>query len=198
MIPTNPRPALLSVAAVLTLLAAGGPAPAATGALPAAANGGASATPRSACGDHLLGADETCDTCAADCQPFPCERTGRRTVTVDLTPQSGFESVGAVTVLVTARQNVLGLPGEKDAPSVRARVKPRQADAQVFVNDLGYGLRVVVSRQGGLPAGPLLDVELDTCAGAPAPQLGDLSCRVEACAEGGGRLRGCTCAVALP
>lgn len=195
MIAPNPRLALSALAACLAILGAGRPAPAATHGAAAAE---AAVTPQSTCGDHLLAADETCDACPADCQPAACERTGRRAVTVDLTPQSGFESVGAVTVLITARQNVLGLPGEKDAPSVRARVKPRQSDAQVFVNDLGYGLRVVVSRQGGLPAGPLLDVELDTCAGAPAPQLGDLSCRVEACAEGGGRLRGCSCAIVLP
>ena len=96
--------------------------------------------------------------------------------------------VGAVTVLLAYRRGVLSLPGEKSAPAVKARVKARPAGAQVFVNDLGYALRVVVSSNEGLPAGPLLDVDLDTCAGAPAAQVADLSCRVESCAQGGGRL----------
>src|SRR5690606_7219168 len=113
-------------------------------------------------------------------------------------PQAGFERVGAVTVLLGYRQGVLSLPGEKNAPAVTARVSARTAGAQVFVNDLGSALRVVVSNQGGLPAGPLVDVELDRCVGAAAPQLADLSCQVEACAKGGARLRQCTCAAALP
>ena len=151
-----------------------------------------------ACGDGLLAADETCESCPADCQPSSCKTKGRRKVTVDLTPQSGYESVGAVTILLSFRKGTLSLPGEKNAPAAKTRVKARQAKAQVFVNDLGYALRVVISSQEGLPAGPLLDVDLDACAGGAGVQLSDLNCRVESCAQGGGRLRSCTCGVSLP
>ena len=151
-----------------------------------------------ACGDGLLAGDETCESCPADCQPSTCKTKSRRGVVVELAPQNGYDTVGAVTVLLSYRKGVLSLPGEKDAPAVRARVKARQKTAQFFVNDLGYALRVVVSSKDGLPKGPLLDVELDTCAGAPAAKPEDLSCRVESCAQGGGRLRSCSCSVSLP
>lgn len=156
------------------------------------------ADPASPCGDGLLARDETCDSCPADCQASTCETKGRRTVTVDLTPQSGYDKVGATTILLGYRRGVLSLPAEGSAPAVSARVKARQAKAQAFVNDLGYALRVVVSSQEGLPAGPLLDIELDTCAGAPAARDDDLSCRVESCAQGGGKLRACECRAHLP
>ena len=52
---------------------------------------------------------------------------GRRKVTIELTPQSGYETVGAVTVLLGYRKGVLSLPGEKNAPAVKARVKARDA-----------------------------------------------------------------------
>lgn len=155
----------------------------------------AAAQPPSACGDHLLAADESCESCPADCQATACAATGRRTVSVDLAPQSGYESVGAVSVLLAYRQNALGLPGGADA-ALKSRVKARQADAQLFANDLGYALRVVVSSQAGLQAGPLFDVDFDTCAATPA--AADLSCRVESCAQGGGRLNHCECAARLP
>ncbi|MFN8642879.1 MAG: hypothetical protein U0802_14965 [Candidatus Binatia bacterium] len=158
----------------------------------------APASPVGACGDGLLAADETCASCSADCAVSTRKVTTRRRITVDLTPQEGYDAVGAVTLLIGYRKGVLSLPGEKAAPAAKARVTPRQATAQVFANDLGYALRVVVSSQAGLPAGPLLDLDLDVCAGAPVAQIGDLSCRVESCAHGGGKLRGCECRVSLP
>jgi hypothetical protein len=191
-----PSRRILLAAATLVALATSAMRGAATdGPSTPAAAGGGSAT---ACGDGLLGAGETCESCPADCQPSTCKTKGRRTVTVELTPQSGFETVGAVTILLSYRKGTLSLPGEKNAPAAKARVKARQAKAQVFVNDLGYALRAVVSSQEGLPAGPLLDVTLDTCSDAAAAQLADLSCRVESCAQGGGRLRECACGVSLP
>jgi hypothetical protein len=188
---------LLTPAIALTLLAAA-PATRAAAGDPIAAAPAANPPVAATCGDGLLGSDETCESCPADCQPTTCKTKGRRKVIVELTPQNGYDTVGAVTVLLAYRKGVLSLPGEKDAPAVRARVKARQKTAQTFVNDLGYALRVVASSKDGLPAGPLLDVELDTCAGAPAAKADDLSCRVESCAQGGGRLRSCGCSVSLP
>lgn len=150
----------------------------------------------SACGDGLLTGDETCESCAADCQSSTCKTGGQRKVTIALEPQNGYDTVGAVTVLVPYRHGVLSLPGEKNAPAAKARVHPRQQSAQVFVNDLGYAMRVVVSDQKGFPAGALLDIDVDVCAGA-TPTSADLGCRVESCAHGGGRLRECACTAQL-
>lgn len=188
-------PILSAFVVALFLTAASAP----SAAEPAAgAETAAVGTPSAHCGDGLLGSEETCESCPADCQPSTCKTNGRRKVIVELTPQNGYDTVGAVTVLLSYRKGVLSLPGAKDAPAVRARVKARQKTAQTFVNDLGYALRVVASSKDGLPAGPLLDVELDTCVGAPAAKADDLSCRVESCAQGGGRLRSCGCSVSLP
>ncbi|HSP99118.1 MAG TPA: hypothetical protein VL049_17990 [Candidatus Dormibacteraeota bacterium] len=192
------RSTLLSAAILVGLFGASSVAGAAPDTAAVTTPAAATTTSAASCGDGLLGKDETCDSCPADCQPSTCKVKGRRKVTVDLAPQSGYETVGAVTVLLGYRKNVLSLPGEKNAPAAKARVKPRHSTAQVFVNDLGYALRVVVSSQQGLPAGPLLDVDLDTCAGAPAAELGDLGCRVESCAQGGGNLYACACSVSLP
>ena len=156
------------------------------------------AAPPSSCGDGLLVAGETCDSCPADCQASTCRTKGRRKVTINLTTQSGYDKVGAVTVLLAYRKGVLSLPGEKNAPAVKARVSTRQPSAEAFANDLGYGLRVLVSSKVGLIAGPLLDVDLDACADAPRAQAGDLTCRVESCAQGGARLRQCECSVSVP
>ena len=187
------RLVLLTGAALLALapLAARSDAAATPAAAPAAA-------PPSSCGDGLLVAGETCDSCPADCQASTCRTKGRRKVTINLTTQSGYDKVGAVTVLLAYRKGVLSLPGEKNAPAVKTRVSTRQPTAEAFANDLGYALRVLVSSKEGLIPGPLLDVDLDACADAPRAQAGDLTCRVESCAQGGARLRQCECSVSVP
>ena len=190
----SPVPAVVALLVGTTVIAAITPARGEEGQPPAATPAVASAS----CGNHLLDSDETCDSCPADCAPAACKAGGKRRATIELSPQAGYEKIGAVTVLLAYRGGILAVPGEKSAAAVKARVKARQRGAQVFVNDLGYALRVVVSSNEGLPAGPLLDVDLDTCAGAPAAQVADLSCRVESCAQGGKRLRLCTCSAALP
>ncbi len=197
--PIRPSPSTLAAAALLIGLAWASAGHGTTSSdAPAAAPTPPAPVPTPSCDDGLLGTYDTCESCPTDCQPSTCKTKGRRTITVDLTPQSGWDTVGAVTVLIGYRKGVLSLPGEQSAPAVKARVRPRPAGALVFVNDLGYALRVVVSKKEGLPAGPLLDVDLDICSGAPAAQVGDLSCRVESCAQGGGKLPDCTCSVSLP
>jgi hypothetical protein len=172
-------------------------APVATVAGTAAAAPATAAPPApAACGDGLLSGAETCDNCPADCHPSTCKTKDRRGVVVELTPPPGYATVGAVTVLLSLRSGVLGLPGEKDAPAATARVHTRHPSAQVFVNDLGYAVRVVVSDRRGLPVGPLVDVDIDACQGATATAM-DLSCRVESCASGGGRVRDCSCTARL-
>jgi hypothetical protein len=150
-----------------------------------------------ACGNGILEPDETCEGCPADCRPGTCAAGAARTVTIDLTPQQGVGKVGAVGILLAYRPAALTVPGQGNEPAVSARVKPRAAGSQVWVNDLGYALRIGVSNASGLHAGPLVDVELAACDGAPAPGTGDVNCRVESCAFGGGRLRGCGCSVSV-
>ena len=150
-----------------------------------------------ACGNGILETDETCERCPADCRPGTCAAGAARTITIDLTPQQGVGKVGTVGLLLAYRPAALTVPGEGNEPAVSARVKPRATGSQVWVNDLGYALRIGVSSASGLHAGPLVDVELAACDGAPAPGAADVNCRVESCAFGGGRLRGCACAVSV-
>ena len=155
------------------------------------------APPAASCGNGILEVDETCEGCPADCRPSSCTPGGTRTVTVELTPQSGVGKVGAVGLLLAYRPTALTVPGQGNEPAVSARVKPRAAGSQVWVNDLGYALRIGVSNASGLHPGPLVDVELAACNGAPAPGGADVDCRIESCAFGGGRLRGCSCAATV-
>lgn len=157
------------------------------------APGAAAAT----CGNGILEVDETCAACPADCRAGTCAAGAARTVTIDLTPQHGVGKVGAVGLLLAYRPAALTVPGQGNEPAVSARVKSRAADSQVWVNDLGYALRIGVSSASGLHAGPLVDVELAACNGAPTPESTDVNCRIESCAFGGGRLRGCSCAATV-
>jgi len=189
----SPRRTALTASVLLGLaLAAGG----ARGATTTAPIDPAIAPPAS-CGNGILEVDETCEGCPADCRPGSCTPGGTRTVTIELTPQSGVGKVGAVGLLLAYRPTALTVPGQGNEPAVSARVKPRAAGSQVWVNDLGYALRIGVSNASGLHPGPLVDVELAACNGAPAPGGADVNCRIESCAFGGGRLRGCSCAATV-
>lgn len=181
-----PSRALIPLCTALLLSLLIGTAPSALG-----------ASAPSNCGDGLLDASESCDSCPADCRATACAAGATRTVTIDLTTQAGVHKVGAVGILVAFRSTVLTMPGDRNEPAVSARVKPRAPDSQVWVNDLGYALRIGVSSAAGLPAGPMVDIQLTSCDGAPEPSAADITCRVESCAYGGGRLRDCACAATL-
>jgi cysteine-rich repeat protein len=150
------------------------------------------------CGDGLLSPDETCDTCPADCTPRACEAT-EPTVrfSADFSPPQG-RTVTAVTILVAYRSDRLSLPGTGSEATVRRRVLPPPPLPQSFnVNDLDYGVRVVMTRTQPL-RGVIFTVDFDRCSGAPAPTVADLACIVEGCAESSGPLRGCSCAIEVP
>jgi len=186
----------IALAALLPLAAHGAPPTGAAGtaATPVASPAGA---PGARCGNHLLEPGEACDSCPADCAAASCERKGRRSATVALAPQPGYEAAGAVTVLLAYRTDRLAMPGSGGGPEVSARLRALQPGAQLFANDLGHAIRVVASSGDGLPPGPLFEIALDACAGAPAPSAADLSCRIEACAAGGVPLTDCACTVTL-
>jgi hypothetical protein len=149
------------------------------------------------CGNGLLEPAETCETCPTDCRTIECAPGPRYIVTVELAPQAGIGKIGAAGVLLAYRPTVLTLPGDAGEPAVSARVTARTPGTQLWVFDLGYGVRIGASNANALQPGPQFDVAFAGCAGAPPPAPVDLSCRVESCAFGGGRLRNCTCAATV-
>jgi hypothetical protein len=147
------------------------------------------------CGDGLLEAAETCAACPADCDTTPCD-PGRDTQSVALTVKApGATTLVAVTLQLAYRRTALRLPA--DAATQRRRVRAVGDGGLVAPKDLGYALRLVVARAGGLPAGPVVEVDFDRCAGSAPATSADLSCTVLGCAGTGGQLDGCSCTVLI-
>jgi hypothetical protein len=173
----------LAIASALAFLAA------APGAHADEAKSGAPAR----CGNGIFEAGETCSSCPADCAVHPCDPAPtRRTVTVSFTPPSDV-TVAGTTLFVGYRSGVISLPGSGSAASVKERLKDLPAKAIVAVNDLDYGIRVVLSRSDGFAAGKVFTIEFDRCAGAAEPTAADVSCIVEGCATVFGPASGCAC-----
>jgi hypothetical protein len=150
------------------------------------------------CGNRVLEPGETCETCAPDCAVGPCDAPGAPTQVfiVDLIPPTGFQPTTA-TVLLGYNSSTLSLPGTGTATSVRQRVLAPPPVPQAFTpNDRDYAVQVLVSRN--VPLAQLFTATFDRCGGAAAPTLADVACTVLSCAQGGGGVTGCTCAVRLP
>jgi hypothetical protein len=114
------------------------------------------------------------------------------TLALDFTPPVS-QSATAVTVLIGYRGGVLTLP---DA-DVRQRVRPLPPLPQAFsVNDLGYAVRVVMSRADALQ-GTLFTARFATCSEASAPTAADVTCLIEGCSGGSGPIPGAECACAV-
>jgi hypothetical protein len=191
MVPRRPF-ASWRVLAALTIATAAWPL------LAAAAPGGVQVAPAPApaCGNGLLEATETCDTCAADCAVAACKGTpSRHRFEISLIEPPGKTPLSA-TLRVAYRSTVLSLPGRGSDTAVRKRVTSSLSGAVVSPNDLGYAAVVVVSSGEDLAASPLLRIEFDGCEGSPPPTAADLSCAVLACAGSGGPIDGCGCNVA--
>ena len=157
----------------------------------------ATASSQSTCGNGILDAAETCDTCARDCTPAACEPSkSRHRFAVDFTPVQGLQ-INAATLRIGYRSNHLTLPGSGAEPETRARFHPKGSLTVLTPNDLGYAVRVVLASAAGL-SGRLFEIELDGCKGTPAPSNEDVNCTVEACAGSGGPARGCRCSVGRP
>ncbi len=101
-----------------------------------------------------------------------------------------------MTVLIGYRSDRLSLPGHGGDKSVRERLTETPDQAIVAVNDLHYGLRVVLARSSPIALGKLFTVHFDSCDSA-APGTADVACTVEACATVFGPADGCTCTVTL-
>ncbi len=148
------------------------------------------------CGNGLIEDRETCESCPADCVVSPCTgTTPLRTVEVNLAVPTGQDASSA-TLLVSYRSSRVGLPGTGSSAS--SRVKNRPANSIFAVNDLDYGLRVVITRSSRITPGRVFTVDFDSCPGAAAPTAADFRCTVQGCASSFGTVDGCTCAVGIP
>lgn len=147
------------------------------------------------CGDHLLEADETCVSCAADCQSGTCSSGDTQRIAVDFSAPSGV-TASAVTIRLAYRTDRVAVAGTGREQAVAQSFKPI-ADVQTSsANDLGYALRLVLVRGQGFRDGPLAEVSVHRCSQPPLAPT-DFSCVVEGCAGGAGPVRRCTCSVRL-
>jgi cysteine-rich repeat protein len=144
------------------------------------------------CGDGLLTASETCESCAADCVPQSCEPSGT-SATFDIALEPAQGGADQVEVQVAYRTNVVNLPGSGTDTTIRQRVRFKGAappPGGFSVNDLDYAITVRMARPG--ISGAFASARFDLCTGAAAPTIEDFSCVVHACSAPAG----CTCSVA--
>jgi len=178
----TPTPILPTATATQTPTATPSPSPTPT--LPAAS-----------CGNGLLQQGETCTSCPADCAPAACTPSGA-TVTFAVTADSGGTQATRVVVQLAYRSSVISIPGSGSDTSVRQRVRFVAPVPQPFlVDDLDYAVDIDSTRAAGLP-GRFATVRFDTCSGAPAPTVDDLTCFLQACVDAAGPIPACACSVA--
>ncbi len=191
---TKVFPLAIATASVLLLGATSGKDPADT------AKVGKSATaPTTECGNGILEAGESCDTCAEDCKIRDCEPTDTK-YRVEFSagwPASTFPD--AATIMVAYRSDKLHLAGEDQDESVKAALttKEKPYDIQA-IRDFEYGARLVLAESERLPADGLFSLEFQGCKGAGAPTADDLRCIMEGCAGNGVDIANCTCSAKLP
>jgi cysteine-rich repeat protein len=143
------------------------------------------------CGNGIIEPGETCDdgntmdgdNCPADCVIHDCQFTAT-TLNVDTAVQlPGAATPGVLQVFLRYPDGVVGLPGHgPDAINVISNV-PDDAFTTT-VNDVDYGVRVIVLGPDGLtlgasPAGLLFSAQFTLCGGASAPVAADFHCTVE-------------------
>ena len=144
------------------------------------------------CGNGVVEPGETCASCPADCAVRACTaNTQQRPIIVRFTAPPEHEIFG-ITLLLGYRSDHLSLPGHGADKSVRDRLIETPAQTIVAVNDLDYGMRVVLSRSQPVTSGKLFSVRFDSCDAA-APTAADVACTVEACATVFGPAVGCSC-----
>lgn len=156
-----------------------------------------------------------------DCKVKNCTPT-TTVVTFNTTfsPPPG-QDASSVTALVGYRSDRVSIPGKgtgsctggsKDGKACttgtdcpggqctlpKSRIKNTPPGSIVGVNDLDYGVRVVLTRSGQIAAGRIFSVDFDTCQGAAAVAVADFGCTVEGCATSFGSIDGCTCTVVTP
>ncbi len=154
--------------------------------------------PTTVCGNGLIERGEDCKSCAIDCTPLSCA-PGKPTylVSISLATHPAWEATAA-TIHLSYRTDRLAIPGNGSSEAVRRRVDFGSSDPGITAfNDLDHSIRIVRAEAKPLPR-PLVTIELDSCAGAPEPAIGDLSCVVEGCAGLGGAIEdGCACELSI-
>lgn len=149
---------------------------------------------KTSCGNGLLESDESCESCAADCKPRPCEVSEQReTFVVKLSVPLAHQA-NSVTVRLGYRGDVLGFPGN-GAETAKDRINAMDAEAVLVPIDLDYALRVVVARAGGFQERAIFSATFDRCKNAEKVTQAALSCLVEGCAGSGGEIADCSCTV---
>ena len=96
-------------------------------------------------------------------------------------------------MLLAYRSDHLSLPGHGADTAVRDRLTETPEQAIVAVNDLDYGMRVVLGRSQPIASGKLFTVHFDGCGSAAVPTATDVACTVEACATVFGPAQECSC-----
>jgi cysteine-rich repeat protein len=150
------------------------------------------------CGDGLLEPGETCTTCPQDCQPAACVPDGA-TATFAIAVSASRQPTSAAVELAY-RSSVVSIPGSGSDTTVRQRVRfAPPVPASFTVNDLNYALDIDSRRTAGLPTSPnpFATARFDVCTGAPAATIDDVSCVLTNCADAGGVIADCQCAVTL-
>lgn len=157
--------------------------------------GAPAAASTGACGDGLFSVGETCDACPADCKPKACKTDAKahRRYSMAIIAPEGHTPTG-VTALVSYRSGTLSVPGTASESSVEQRIKRHVNPDLLVVRDADYAMSITLSIAKGLPTGPLLDIDFDTCAGAK-PSADDVTCELVGCAGGGEPLTGCSCQI---
>jgi hypothetical protein len=149
------------------------------------------------CGDGLFTVGETCASCPADCAPKTCtaDSKAHRRYAMSITTPLGQQATG-VTALISYRSGTLSMPGTADDASIEQRIQRHVAPDMLIARDADYAMSIMITMAKGLPSTPLLDIDFDTCTGAPPPAADDISCELVGCSGSGGPLAGCSCVLA--
>jgi cysteine-rich repeat protein len=147
------------------------------------------------CGDGFLEPGETCDSCPQDCQVLACT-PGMPTQEfgVDLNAPLG-SNPSTVLIVIGYKSDRVSLPS-----AATSRVKNRPPGTSQLVNNLGYGVKVLLSAQAGntVPNGQVFTIDFDSCAGTDPVTPAYFGCTVASCASSSGPIDGCVCSIASP
>jgi hypothetical protein len=123
--------------------------------------------------------------------PLRCEPAGTQVVSVAL-------ALVGVKVRLDYPERAVGIPGTADGVEVKARVRDMPSGVLGVPNDEEGHLIVAMVATVPIPSGRILTVELDRCAGAPAPAVERFGCTVEEASDETARLvDGARCTVTL-